>query len=150
MIRKILLVLLVALIVIQFIPIDTDVPEVEASKDFIAMTNPPQEVSIILKQACYDCHSYETVYPWYSNIAPVKFWLKDHINDGRKHLNFSEWGNYETKRQNHKLEELMEEVGEGEMPLDSYTWTHEEARLTQDQVNSLVSWVKNGPFISTK
>ncbi len=141
---------MVALVVIQFIPIDKEVPDVDPSKDFIAMTNPPEEISVILKQACYDCHSYETVYPWYASIAPVKFWLKDHINEGRGHLNFSEWGNYEAKRQNHKLEELMDEVGEGEMPLNSYTWTHEEARLTEDQVNALVSWVKNGPFVAEK
>lgn len=150
MIRKILIVLLVALVIIQFIPIDREVPASANSNDFIYMTNPPEEVVIILKQACYDCHSYQTKYPWYAKIAPVKFWLQDHIIEGREHLNFSEWGNYSDERRTHKLEELIEEVGEGEMPLDSYTWVHDEARLSQDQVNALVNWVKTGPFVSQR
>ncbi len=144
-IRKILIVLLVALVVTQFIPINRETPEVDDSKDFIYMTNPPNAVIVTLKNACYDCHSYETRYPWYARIAPVKFWIQDHITDGRRHLNFSEWGNYDAERKEHKLEELVEEVEKEEMPLDSYTWIHGDARLADQERNELVEWLKDGP-----
>jgi len=146
-VRKILIVLLVALVIIQFIPIDRETPEPDDSKDFIYMTNPPDQVVVTLMNACYDCHSYETRYPWYSRIAPVKFWLQDHIEDGRRHLNFSEWGNYDAERKAHKLEELAEEVEEGHMPLDSYTWMHGDARLDDEERSEIVSWVKNGGIL---
>ena len=147
-IRKVLIVLLISLVVIQFIPINRETPERDDSKDFIYMTNPPNGIVVTLKNACYDCHSYETQYPWYSRIAPVKFWLQDHIVDGRRHLNFSEWGNYDAERKEHKLEELAEEVEKKEMPLDSYTWTHSEARLTDKERTEFVNWLKEGPTAS--
>ena len=147
-IRKILIVLLIALVVIQLIPIDRSVPETSDSKDFIYATDPTDEVVVILKTACYDCHSYETRYPWYARVAPVKFWLQDHVEDGRRHLNFSEWADYDTDRQQHKLEELIEEVEERHMPLDSYTWMHKDARLTDNQIQTLINWVN--PMITEK
>ena len=131
--KKFLYLLLIAVIAIQFFRIDTSVPEVSPASDFISITNPSNEVESILKTSCYDCHSYETKYPWYSNIAPVSWWLKYHINDGRKHLNFSIWGEYSSKKADHKLEECVEEVEEGEMPLGSYTITHSEAKLNSSQ-----------------
>ncbi|MEJ2003681.1 MAG: heme-binding domain-containing protein [Cyclobacteriaceae bacterium] len=143
LIRKVLIVLLVALVVIQFIPIDRDIPEPDDSVDFIYMTDPPNDVVVTLMNACYDCHSYETRYPWYANIAPVKFWLQDHVLEAREHLNFSEWGNYDTERKLHKLEEIAEEVEEGEMPLDSYKWMHGDARLDEEEISALTNWIKN-------
>ena len=141
-IRKILMGLLGILILIQLIRIDKTMPETDPSKDLIAILQPPEALAQIIETACYDCHSHETTYPWYSNIAPISFWLKGHINEARHHLNFSEWGNYTNKRAHHKLEECYEEVEEGHMPLPSYTWTHEEARLSSDQRESLANWFK--------
>lgn len=135
--KKILLVLLAAFIVMQFFRIDTTNPTFEAKNDFIAMTNPPEEVTQILRAACYDCHSHETKYPWYSQVAPISWWVKHHIDEGKEHLNFSEWGTYSEKKADHKLEECAEEVEEGEMPLDSYTWVHGEAKLSIDQKETL-------------
>lgn len=87
----------------------------------------------MLNNACYDCHSNTTVYPWYSQIAPVSWWLKRHIDEVRAELNFSEWGDYSAKKADHKLEECGEKVEKGAMPLNSYTWTHRDAKLSADQ-----------------
>ncbi|MEQ9288346.1 MAG: heme-binding domain-containing protein [Cyclobacteriaceae bacterium] len=141
--KKIGLAVLVIIVVIQFFRIDKENPAIETKKDFIAATNPPINVSKILKTACYDCHSHETTYPWYSNVAPVSWWVKNHINDGRKHFNFSLWTDYDAKKRAHKLEEFYEEVEEGEMPLNSYTWVHAGARLSSDDKNLLINWVKS-------
>lgn len=140
--KKVLLVLLAAFIVMQFFRIDKSTPEVKAADDFIAISKPSESVEKILRDACYDCHSFETEYPWYAEIAPVSWWLDDHIKDGRKHLNFSVWGTYEAKKADHKLDECIEEVEEGKMPLDSYTWTHSDAKLTSEQKEELNKFFK--------
>jgi len=138
--KKIGLGLLVILVILQFFQIDKTNPESDPAKDLIAMTSPSEDVKLILEKACYDCHSNQTEYPWYTSVAPVSWWIKDHIDHGKGHLNFSEWGDYSVKKQDHKLEELIEEVEEGEMPLDSYTWVHGDARLSDAQKKSLMDW----------
>lgn len=127
----------------QLIRIDKSVPDINMQNDFIGMTNPPENVKTILKNACYDCHSYETKYPWYAEIAPVSWMLKKHINEGREEMNFSLWGTYSAKKADHKLEEAVELVEEGEMPLSSYTMAHEEAKLTKEQKDTLIDWLKS-------
>jgi hypothetical protein len=139
-IRRILLGLLVVLIAIQFIRIDKTKPETKKSEDFIVMTNPPADVATLLKSACYDCHSHETNYPWYTNIAPFSFMIEHHIEEGREHLNFSKWGTYDTRKAIHKLEECAEEIEENKMPMESYTKMHKEANLTEAQKERLVIW----------
>ncbi|MCC7297195.1 MAG: heme-binding domain-containing protein [Bacteroidia bacterium] len=138
--KKIALFLLLVFALIQFIRIDKTAPNSDPKKDFLAMNSASDEIKNILKIACYDCHSSQTVYPWYSEIAPISWWLKDHVNEGRKELNFSEWGNYKSRKQDHKLEECAEMVEEGEMPLNSYTWTHKKAILNEEQKGTLVRW----------
>lgn len=140
MLKKILLALLVIFVLIQFFRIDKTVPEYEKSMDFMEITQPVAEVREILTNACYDCHSHETRYPWYSQVAPVSWWIKHHIDDGKKHLNFSEWGSYSEKKADHKLDECVEEVEEGKMPLSSYTITHGDADLTKEQKKLLVDF----------
>lgn len=142
MIKKILLILLGILIAIQFIPVDFTNPPVQIEKDFFTLNEATPEITQLIKSSCYDCHSNETKYPNYSKIAPINFWLKDHIVEGRDELNFSTWGDYEMKKQKKKLKECAEEMEENEMPLDSYTWTHGEARLTAEQKTELVSFFK--------
>lgn len=141
MIKKILLGLLVVLVLIQFIRIDKTNPERDASKNIESIEKVPTEVLSLLQSACYDCHSYTTKYPWYSNIAPVSWLLKDHIDDGRKHLNFDEWASYTRKKQLHKIEEIKEEMQEGEMPIRAYEIWHPEAQLTDEQKNTIYNWV---------
>ena len=135
--------LLATLVIMQFFGIDKTAPEYDLTDDFITMTQPNDEVKSILKTSCYDCHSFETVYPWYSNIAPVSWWLKDHVNEGRSHLNFSTWANYEYKRADHKLEEVIEMMEEDEMPLNSYLITHGDAKLSAEQSEALISFTRD-------
>lgn len=140
--KKIATGLLIILIAMQFYRPEKNIAEGEYVAAFEAETKPSKTVQQILETTCYDCHSANTVYPWYNTIAPVSYWLDDHIKDGKKHLNFSDWQNYSAKKKDHKLDELIEEVEEGEMPLNEYTWTHKEAKLTEEQKKSLIDWAK--------
>lgn len=141
--KKILLVLLVVFVIMQFFRITSTNEPIIVSNDFISLTNPTTEVKTLLKSACYDCHSNQTRYPWYSEVAPVSWWLQHHVNEGKEHLNFSEWGTYSEKKSDHKLEECAEEVEEGEMPLNSYTWAHGDAKLTAEQRALLEDFFKS-------
>ncbi len=141
--KKIGLIAAIILLGIQSIRIDKTMQAVDASKDFIILKAPSAEIANTLKIACYDCHSNQPTYPWYTNIAPVSWWIKHHINEGGEHLNFSEWGTYNKKRENHKLEECVEMIEEGEMPMASYTWMHKEAKLTNEQKLQLVAFFKS-------
>ena len=90
----------------------------------------------------YDCHSNQPTFPWYANVAPISWWIKHHIDEGSEHLNFSEWGTFTPKRKHHKLEECVEMLEDGEMPMSSYTWMHNESKLTDVQRLLLVNWFK--------
>lgn len=140
--KKIAFALIVVLVVMQAFRIDKTVKPIDTNTDFISVTGANAEVANILKTACYDCHSDQPIYPWYTNIAPVSWWIKHHINEGSHHLNFSIWGTYKEKRKNHKLEECVEMVEEGEMPMASYTWMHKDAKLTDTQKQQLVEFFK--------
>lgn len=129
-------------LLIQSFRIDKTTQPVDLAKDFIVVTSANAEVANTLKIACYDCHSNQPKFPWYTNVAPFSWWVKHHINEGSHHLNFSEWGTYSEKRKNHKLEECIEMVEEGEMPLGTYTWMHKEAKLTDAQKLQLVEFFK--------
>ncbi|MBO0329563.1 heme-binding domain-containing protein [[Muricauda] lutisoli] len=139
-VKKTAIVLLIVLIGMQFYRPEKNRAEADYVAAFEAETQPSAEVKQILKTACYDCHSANTEYPWYNNIAPVSYWLADHIEEGKEHLNFSDWESYDTKKKDHKLEEVIEEVKEGEMPLNEYTWTHADANLSEEQISALVAW----------
>ena len=116
--KKILVALLIIFIGMQFYrPEKNTTEDKDHAKNFLADTHPPQNVKLLLEQTCYDCHSNQTVYPWYNNIAPVSYWLADHVKDGKKHLNFSDWDTYPIKRKDHKLDEVIEMVEDKEMPL---------------------------------
>ena len=134
--------LLFVLIIAQFFGPEKNDGDITTVTDFLAETNPPEDVKRILKTTCFDCHSNKTTYPWYNSITPVNYWLEEHIKDGKKHLNFSKWSTYSLKKKEHKMDELHEEVEEGEMPLNSYTWTHAEANLTPKQMKAVVAWGK--------
>ncbi len=105
--------------------------------------NVPDDVKQILAKACNDCHSNNTTYPWYNNIQPVGIWLTNHVNDGKKHMNFNEFNSYQIARQYKKLDECIEQIKEGEMPLESYTWIHKEAKLNEIEKQKLFDWCSN-------
>lgn len=132
---------IVIIALIQFIRIDTFNPEINANNDFLNVTAAPIEISTILKNTCYDCHSNQTKYPWYSNLAPVSWMLKNHINEGREHVNFSKWGDYSIGKQISLKEECVEEIQDNQMPLKSYTLIHTKAKLTSESKQMLVDWL---------
>jgi len=142
-VKKIGLALLVVLVIAQFFGPEKNLGDIASVAAFEAETNPPEDVKLILENTCYDCHSDVTRYPWYDKITPVNYWLAGHIKDGKKHFNVSNWEGNSIKRKDHKFEELIEEVEEGEMPLNSYTWTHGDAKLTNAQIEAVVNWAKN-------
>jgi hypothetical protein len=141
--KKIMLVLMIIIVLIQFIRIDKTNPSLTEETDFVNVKHPPEGIANLIKVSCYDCHSNETIYPWYTNIAPVSWWIKDHINEARHHLNFSEWGTYSSKKADHKLKECVEMVQEGEMPLYSYTLMHSNSSLNEDQKHALSVWFES-------
>ena len=138
--RKIGLFLLVCLVIIQFIRPAKNRNAVEANKQIAAVAPMPDNVNQILQKACYDCHSNNTTYPWYSNIQPVYFWLNNHINEGKEELNFDEFASYRLRKQYHKMEKIVSEVKEDEMPLSSYTWIHKNAILTIEEKAAITNW----------
>lgn len=142
MIKKILLGLLVVFIALQFFQINKKPIEFDASQDFFTTVEAPEDLKMLIRDACYDCHSHETTYPWYASIQPVGWWLKDHIDHGKGELNFSEWTTYPARKAGHKLEECYEEVEEKHMPLKPYLITHSEARMTDEQRAAVVAWFK--------
>jgi len=138
-----LLALVAILLVIQLFRIDKTNPPVEPGTDFMALANPPADVAQILKSSCYDCHSHETKYPWYTNVAPVSWWIGNHIKEARGHLNFSAWNTYDAEKKAHKAEECAEEVEKKLMPLKSYLRMHPEARLSDEQRERFSAWFKS-------
>jgi len=140
--KLVLLAVAVLLVGAQFIrPAKNLSPGAAPGPDDLTVLRPPSaEVKTILARACYDCHSSHTRYPWYAEIQPIGWWLADHVKEGKAHLNFSTFGTYPAKRQSRKLEELIEEVEAGNMPLASYTWIHAGARLTPAEIKALTDW----------
>ena len=104
----------------------------------------PPHVASILDRSCQDCHSNSTRWPWYSNVAPFSWLLVDHVNEGRQHLNLSEWGRLDNRRARNKLEEICDEVKSGAMPMPSYTWIHRTAVLSAEEIKALCDWVDAG------
>lgn len=141
-ITKVLLILVAVFIVIQFIRPVKNLAAAESSNDVFAQHSAPDTLKKLIQAACYDCHSNNTNYPWYANIQPVAWWLNDHVKDGKRHLNFSEFAGYTYKRADHKMEEVVEQLEKGEMPLSSYTFLHPEADLSKEQTQAIIDWAK--------
>lgn len=139
--RNILLFLLIVFAGMQLFQPDKNNNDIITSNNITSIVNVPDTVNKLLQVACYDCHSNNTNYPWYTNIQPIGWWLAKHIKDGKKHLNFSEFSSYPTKKQLKKLEEIKESQEEGWMPLSSYTWVHKDAKLDDAQKRLIIDWV---------
>jgi len=129
-----------ALIMIQFIRPDKNISTAANDQSIGHFFPLPDSVDRILQPACYDCHSNNTRYPWYASIEPVGWYLNDHITDGKRELNFDEFGSYSPRRQFGKLREIQEQINRDDMPLPSYRWIHWDAVLSPDQKTSLLSW----------
>ena len=122
-------------VAIQFIPVDRSNPSVTQE------INAPGNILSILKTSCYDCHSNETTWPWYSYVAPLSFFIADDVKEGRKRVNFSEWDKNDGKKIEKILEELIKEVKAGTMPLFIYTIVHPKTKIDPLRINTLKNWV---------
>ncbi len=141
LIKSLAIALGLVLIAIQFIKPERNMGG-DTSKSIATAYPMSDAVKTVLNNACMDCHSNTTKYPWYANIQPVAWWLADHVEDGKKHLNFDNFMSYRLYRQFHKLEEIDEVIQEGEMPMTSYTLAHSEAKLSAEQKDLLIGWSK--------
>lgn len=112
------------------------------SETLEAAINVPPDIALILGRSCNDCHSHKTVYPWYANIQPAGWFLKDHIEHGSEHLNFSIFNTYSPDKKVKKLDEICEEVKFERMPLPSYLWIHGDAVLSDSERQALCSWAE--------
>jgi len=142
MFKKILLVLLVLLIIIQFIHPSRNISKGEQPNNISRAFNVPTEVRTVLDKACMDCHSNNTRYRWYFKIQPLDWWLTHHINEGKQELNFDEYANKPLRYQYHKMESTVDQIKKDEMPLNSYLWVHKDAVLTDSEKNILISWAQ--------
>ena len=140
MLKKILYVLLAAIIVIQFIHPERNKTQAMQPNNLGNVHLIPENVQSILTKACLDCHSNKTRYPWYTSLQPVDWWIAGHIKNAKKQINFDEYSNRSLRYQFHKMEEIVEQVKDGKMPLDSYTWIHKDAILTEVEKNTLINW----------
>ena len=130
------IILIGGFIAFQFVPVKLVNPPVEETVPL------NEEAERILRKACYDCHSNETRFPWYSNIAPVSLIINHHVEDGRKNLNFSTWNQYTEDRKRQHLEDIAHEIKENSMPPYSYTFIHEDAKLNEVEQQSIYRWAR--------
>jgi len=136
--KKVAIVFVLIIIGIQFFSVNKTNPPVNDGLDA------PPEIKGIFKRACYDCHSNETNWPWYASVAPVSWLVADDVEEGRKHLNFSEWGNLTRKKIAHTKEEIWDEVKNDDMPLWQYSLIHSKARLSQKDKDIIREWTGQG------
>jgi len=140
--KRILLILVIVLVAIQlYRPAKTNPPEDQA-KTLKATAQMPPEVAEAIDKSCGDCHTNRTTWPRYSYVAPVSWLVTDDVNEGRRHVNFSEWGSYSAERQQRRLGDICDQVKDGGMPLRQYTWMHDGTKLNQQQRDSICAWTK--------
>ncbi len=123
-------------------PARTNFPIIE-SETLEATTQIPENVRAILKRSCNDCHTNQTNWIWYSNIAPISWGMVDHVNEGREELNFSKWATYDANLKDKKLDEICIEVENAEMPHYQYLWLNRDAGLSADEIKILCDWTKS-------
>jgi len=143
MFKKILLVFVIVLVLIQFIHPTRNILKTHQPNNIANGYNMPTDVKAILNKACMDCHSNNTHYLWYFKIQPVDWWLTHHINKGKKQLNFDEYTNKPIRYQYHELEFLIDQVKKEKMPLASYTWVHKNAILNEQEKNTIINWAES-------
>ena len=140
--KKILVILLVAFVLIQFFPIDKNNPAPTPQLDFLTIKNTPESTAKLIRTGCYDCHSNEVKYPSYAYIAPISWSIKHHVNEGKENVNFSEWMTYNKDQKEHILDEVIETIERKEMPFKGYIPMHPEANLTDAQRKILIDYFK--------
>lgn len=142
-VKIIALILLVGFVGIQFVPTDLNQSDTVPKTDFLLVNNTQENISALLQESCYDCHSNNTEYPWYNKVQPVAWFLEDHINEGKEELNFNEWDAYSNRRKNSKLKSIISQVKDDEMPLASYTLIHKDTKLSNSEKTLIIDYMKN-------
>ncbi len=137
---RIVVALVLVLLVAQAIPVARTNPPVDPAKTMAAHTSMPGDVSAVLQRACQDCHSNQTTWPWYSQVAPISWLLVRHVSEGRRELNMSEWAQYQPRRKERKLKEMCEQVQKGKMPMASYLILHPDAQLSEQERGRICEW----------
>jgi len=140
--KKIVVALAIVLIGIQFIPTSKNQTKKNPKTDFLVDFKASEEVTAIFKTSCYDCHSNNTYYPWYSKIQPMRFMMDNHVKNGKKDLNFNEFNKYSKRRQKSKLKSIISQLKDNEMPLKSYTIVHKEAKLSASEKVLIIDWIQ--------
>lgn len=142
-VKIIALILLVGFVGIQFVPTDLNQSNTVPKTDFVLVNNTPENISALLQESCYDCHSNNTQYPWYNKVQPVAWFLEDHIDEGKAELNFNEWDTYSNRRKKSKLKSITSQINDNEMPLASYTLFHKDAKLSKSEKALIIDYMKN-------
>lgn len=137
------IVFLLVFIGVQFAPIQLNKSNATLKTDFIKTYNPPLEIRNILKVSCYNCHSNNTDYPWYSYIQPAGMFLQSHIDEGKSELNFSEFDDYSSRMKKLKLNSIVNQLEDEEMPLPSYLIIHREAELSTSERELLILFINS-------
>jgi hypothetical protein len=141
--KKSLVAIVVLFIGIQFIQPAHNKSEQVLPTNIVQMYTVPANVQNVLQNACYDCHTNNTDYPWYVNIQPVGWMMASHIKDGKANLNFSDFGAYSKRKQTNKFRAIATSIREGSMPVSSYTWMHPLAKLSDEKKRLLIDWATN-------
>ncbi len=141
--KIIALILLIGFVGIQFVSTDLNQSDTVPKTDFLLVNNTQENISAILQESCYDCHSNNTRYPWYNKVQPAAWFLENHIKDGKEELNFNEWDTYSNRRKNSKLKSIISQVKDDEMPLASYTLIHKDAKLSKSEKTLIIDYMKN-------
>ena len=136
MLKKTLLAVAIILVVIQFYPVDRSNPPATQKLEM------PADIEQVMRRACFDCHSNETNWPWYSYVAPVSWLVSHDVQEGREHLNFSEWDKLTEKKKKKRLDEIVEEIEEEKMPLPIYVLLHPEAKISESELDMIREWVQ--------
>jgi hypothetical protein len=139
--RKIALLLLILLVVMQFVQPTKNISTGISNNDISKVYAIPAGLHNILVEKCYDCHSNNTRYPWYASVQPVGWWLAAHVYGGKERLNFSEFKNYTPKKATHELQELSEVIENGSMPLALYITLHKDSKITQEDADAINNWL---------
>ncbi|HEU5292403.1 MAG TPA: heme-binding domain-containing protein [Cyclobacteriaceae bacterium] len=150
MVRKILIGLLLLAVIAQLLQPTRNISEGPFENDISKVYAIPADVQNVFTQKCYDCHSNNTRYPWYIHIQPIGWWMASHIKEAKDHLNFSEFKTYDQKRATHKLEELVEVLEDGSMPIKSYVWLHSEAKVTTEETQAIKNWIQSLGIVPEK
>jgi hypothetical protein len=148
--RGVLFLIMIAVVVLQFIKPEITNPSEDKSKFITAKVRVPETVQRKLEVSCFDCHSYKTKLPWYSNISPIVYLIKRDVEEGREYLNFSTWTDYDREEMIDKLEEIEKKVKDEKMPLFMYKLFHPDAKLSNEEVRLITEWARDSRELLSK